>query len=131
MKDELKKLELAFQYDVATDGREAVEKFKILLNQGYLFDFIFMDIFLLEMDGVEATKIIREIENQYNCHSNIVAVTLEGKQQIQEGLFDEYCKLNFKYFLVEKPIKNSEKFFSYISTHFAMNRPGTKLKKFR
>jgi CheY-like chemotaxis protein len=97
MKDELRKLELAFQYDVATDGREAVEKFKILLNQGYLFDFIFMDIFLLEMDGVEATKIIREIERQYNCHSNIVAVTLEGKQQIQEGLFDEYCK--YKKFL--------------------------------
>ena len=33
--------------------------------------------------------------------------------------------------IVEKPIKNSEKFFSYISTHFASNRPGTKLKKFR
>ena len=96
MKDELRKLELAFQYDVATDGREAVEKFKILLNHGYLFDFIFMDIFLFEMDGVEATKIIRELEKQYNCHSNIVAVTLEGKQQIQEGLFNEYCNyINF------------------------------------
>jgi len=91
MKDELRKLELAYQYDVATDGREAVEKFKILLNHGFLFDFIFMDIFLLEMDGVEATNIIREIEKQFKCHSNIVAVTLEGKQQIQEGLFDEYC----------------------------------------
>src|SRR5687768_13318300 len=94
IKDELKRLKIEHRYDIATDGREAVEKFKILLNQGYMFDFIFMDIFLNEMGGVEATKIIRSIESSYNVQSNIVAVTVEGKKELEEGLFNDYCNYN-------------------------------------
>jgi CheY-like chemotaxis protein len=64
----------------------------VLLSQGYLFDFIFMDIDLPEMPGIEATKIIRNIEKQYpGVHSNIVAVTVEGKTEVEEGIFDDYC----------------------------------------
>ena len=93
IKDELKRLKLEHRYDIAADGREAVYKFKILLNQGYIFDFIFMDIYLPEMGGVEATKAIRNLEAPYNVHSNIVAVTVEGKKELEIGLFDDYCKL--------------------------------------
>jgi two-component system sensor histidine kinase BarA len=97
IKDELKRLRLEHRHDIAADGREAVDKFKILINQGYIFDFIFMDIYLPEMGGVDATKAIRNIESSYNVHSNIVAVTVEGKKDLEQGIFDEYCK-NYKIF---------------------------------
>lgn len=85
-------MKIEYRLDIATDGREAVDKFKILLNQGYLFDFIFMDICLPEMPGIEATKIMRGVEKQYGgVHSNIVAVTVEGKKEVEEGIFDDYC----------------------------------------
>ncbi len=92
IKDELKRFKFEHRYDICDDGREAVYKFKILLNQGYIFDFIFMDINLREMGGVEATKNIRKLESPYNVHTNVVAVTVEGKKDFEGGLFDEYSK---------------------------------------
>ena len=84
--------------DFAADGTEAVEKFKILLNRGYLFDYIFMDIYLREMSGYEATKIIRTMEKEYNLHTKIACVTVEVKSEIEGGIFDEYCKYNYNEF---------------------------------
>lgn len=95
--DELKKIKLRYMLDYASDGMEAVEKFKILLNRGYAFDFIFMDIYLREMSGFEATKLMRQTEREYNFHTNIACVTVEGKNEIEVEIFDEYCNklLNF------------------------------------
>ena len=59
-------------------------------NFSYLFDFIFMDLILPEMSGYEATNQIRRIEKEHgdNIHTNIVAVTVEGKKDIKESIFD-------------------------------------------
>ena len=91
IRDELKRLRLEQRHDIAADGREAVDKFKVLLNQGYMFDFIFMDIYLPEMGGVEATRQIRNFEAAYKVHNNIIAVTVEGKKDLEKGLFDDHC----------------------------------------
>ena len=51
-----------------------------------------MDIYLPEMTGIEATQEIRSLELNYgNIHTNIVAVTNEGKKVMEEEkIFDNY-----------------------------------------
>ena len=64
-----------------------------------------MDINLPDMLGSEATKIMREYENEYSSKkTTIIAVTVEGKQNVKmDHLFDDYCT---KYF-------NSKIFFLF------------------
>jgi CheY-like chemotaxis protein len=54
-----------------------------------------MDLILPEMSGYEATNQIRQIEQTLGAgiHTNIVAVTVEGKKEVKEEMFDEYCKV--------------------------------------
>jgi CheY-like chemotaxis protein len=55
-----------------------------------------MDLILPEMTGYEATNQIRQIEKKFEgakIHTNIVAVTVEGKNEVKEELFDEYCNI--------------------------------------
>lgn len=87
----------------AESGREAIEEYS--RNE---FDIILMDIQLPEMDGIEATKEIRKIEQSTGKHVPIVALTayaLKGDREkfLSIGM-DEY---------ISKPI-NSEILFETI-----------------
>ena len=70
---------LGFKVDVAADGNMAVE-----LAKHYLYDCIFMDINMPNMDGIEATKQIRQ---QRNSDTPIILVTAsQDQQRVQQGL---------------------------------------------
>lgn len=56
--------------DVANNGIEAIHKFK-----ESKYDFILMDIMMPEMDGLEATKVIRNLNNGQNIP--IIALTAD------------------------------------------------------
>lgn len=57
---------LHFPYDIARNGKEAVEKVKISLDEDKMFSIIFMDINMPVMNGIEATNEIRKMEKERN-----------------------------------------------------------------
>ncbi len=84
----LKKFSL--KYEIANDGNEAVELFK---KNSY--DLILMDENMPNLNGIEATKQILEIEKQNNLeHTPIIALTanaLKGdREKFMEAGMDEY-----------------------------------------
>lgn len=83
--------------DLANNGYEAIEK-----AAQKQYDLIFMDQMMPEMDGVETTKRIREL-NDYYRKSNIIALSANAlvgtREQLMQQGFDDY---------LEKPLKMKE-----------------------
>ena len=72
----------SMNYDViqVSNGREAVEEF-----DGSCCDAVLMDILMPEMDGFEATRMIREKERLVGtCHTPIIALTSYALKAIHE-----------------------------------------------
>jgi CheY-like chemotaxis protein len=66
--------------DIANNGKEAMDKFGSIK-----YDLILMDIQMPIMDGITATKKIREIEASTSTHTPIIAITanaLSGDKEI-------------------------------------------------
>ena len=75
--------------DLANNGEEAVEKFKTS-EPGY-YDAILMDMRMPKMDGLEATRLIREMDRSDAQSIPIVALTANAfdedvKRSMQAGL---------------------------------------------
>lgn len=81
--------------DMADNGPEAVEKFSKLISQGYIYDYIFMDIEIPHINGIDVANYIRDKEKIFGVHTNIAAVTVREPNEIPAGLFDEIGKLLF------------------------------------
>ena len=81
--------------DVAFNGKEVLEKF------GHAkYDLILMDIQMPVMDGIKATRKIREIEKSTNSHTPIIAVTAnafpEDRERCMSAGMDGYISKPFQ-----------------------------------
>ena len=91
---------LGHQVDVADNGKEAVEKF-----QQQTYDLIFMDIQMPVMDGMEATKKIREIELKEKGSKKIPIIAMTANTM--EGDREKYLQIGMDDY-VSKPFKQNE-----------------------
>jgi CheY-like chemotaxis protein len=91
--------QMGLQFDIASNGQEALD-----LAKKTNYDIILMDIHMPVMDGLEATRLIREHEKESNISipSYIVALSasevMESRDFCYEVGIDEF---------IEKPIKES------------------------
>jgi signal transduction histidine kinase/HPt (histidine-containing phosphotransfer) domain-containing protein len=83
---------------VANNGAEAVG-----LSRSQPFDLVLMDVQMPEMDGLEATRTIREREAQTGAHVPIVAMTAQAmagdRERCLEAGMDDY---------LTKPVRSAE-----------------------
>ncbi|KAF3939982.1 hypothetical protein ABW19_dt0200910 [Dactylella cylindrospora] len=93
------RLEAVTDVTLAEDGAIAIEKVKEAITAGKKFDIIFMDIQMPNVDGLQATKAIREM----GYTSAICALTAFAEQSNVKECFDA----GMDYFLA-KPIKKNE-----------------------
>jgi two-component system sensor histidine kinase/response regulator len=80
-----------YQLEVASNGREAVEKFTANPER---YDLIFMDVHMPEMDGLEATRVLR---NRGYLEVAIIAMTADAMKEdrdkcLEAGMNDYMAK---------------------------------------
>ncbi len=92
---------------IAVNGKEAVEAFRMAAGNGSPYDLICMDILMPEMDGQEAVKHVRAIEEARGVFSThgvkIVMTTAVNDMKEVFRSFEELCDA----YLV-KPIDTAE-----------------------
>ena len=84
--------------DTATNGRNALE---MVVNHKY--DLVFMDHMMPEMDGIEATREIRKLDDEYYKTLPIIALTANATSEAKDMFFREQMN-DF----VAKPIQMNE-----------------------
>ena len=84
------------QCDIAVNGKEAVDAFKIAIDEWEAYDLVCLDIMMPEMDGQQALKEIRQIENEKGKFGTdgakiIMTTALDDSDNIKTS-FREQCE---------------------------------------
>ena len=92
---------------VAVDGNKAVKAFRKALKQGQPYDLICLDIMMPEMDGHDALKAIRRIEEEQGIYGldgvKVVMITALGDSENVMSAFRTGCEA-----YIVKPVKKGK-----------------------
>lgn len=92
---------------IAVDGNKAVKAFRKALKQGQPYDLICLDIMMPEMDGHDALKAIRRIEQKQGIYGldgvKVVMITALGDSKNVMGAFRTGCEA-----YIVKPMKKEK-----------------------
>jgi len=80
-----------FEVDIVVNGREAVEAFKLAHEEKSPYDLVLMDIMMPEVDGIEALRKIREMEDRDNLRPRvkvIMTTALDDPQTVLKSFYD-------------------------------------------
>jgi two-component system, chemotaxis family, chemotaxis protein CheY len=90
--------------DVAIDGDEAVEAFRLALENEMSYDLICLDIMMPNMNGHDTLTAIREIESKHGIGGldgvKVIMTTALGDSENVMGSFREGCEA-----YIVKPVK--------------------------
>ena len=80
------------EVDVAVNGQEAVEAFEMALEESRPYELVCMDIMMPEMDGQEALKKIREVENNKGMRGTneakvVMTTALDDPKNVVEAYY--------------------------------------------
>lgn len=94
---------------VAVNGKEAVEAFAQGLTDDEPYDLICLDIMMPEMGGIEALKIIREIEEQHGINGLEKVKVIMTTASDQPGHIFSAFRSGCEAYIV-KPVRKSKLF---------------------
>jgi two-component system, chemotaxis family, chemotaxis protein CheY len=84
------------EIETAVNGRDAVERFQKALSGPAPFDLVLLDIIMPEMDGQQALKLIRQMEQVSGAAGQrkaiiIMTTALNSPENMEEALWEGDC----------------------------------------
>jgi two-component system chemotaxis response regulator CheY len=82
--------------DIVVYGKEAVDAFKMAMDDGEPYQFIFLDIMMPKMNGQDALKVMRKLERSKGIEKEngakiIMATARDSTKDLLEALFGGGC----------------------------------------
>lgn len=97
----MNKFKIEYRIDIANDGEEAFQKIKFLLNQGLMYDFIFINSKINEISEIDLAKTIRDLENvEKKFKNNLICITRESNREWDPNIYNDQCKKKFFIFFI-------------------------------
>jgi two-component system chemotaxis response regulator CheY len=83
------------EVDVASNGKEAITAVEMAINDHALYDMIFLDIMMPEINGLQALVKIRKLESQHGLDekhtSKIIMTSAHSDKQVVENAIQANC----------------------------------------